>query len=89
MKISGGNVDEEDGGYLKMGGAYNNNKYLYSAFFKIIQSAVYRNWEDWKIVGLVTFVQSNMKPEKPYAYCKICGVYRAIKFDCMHYFQPN
>ena len=32
LKISGGNVNEEDGGYLKMEeGAY-NNKYLYSAF---------------------------------------------------------
>ena len=32
LKISEGNVDEEDGGYLEIGGGAYNNKYLYSAF---------------------------------------------------------
>ena len=42
-KISGGNVDEEDGGYLKIGGAHIIINIYIALFFEIIKSAVYRN----------------------------------------------
>ena len=72
LKISGGNVDEEDGGYLKIGEVHIIINIYIALFFEIIQSAVYRNWEDGKIEGLVTLVQSNMKLEEPYACWKNC-----------------
>ena len=58
-KISGGNVDEEDGHYLKMG----------------VGCSIIGNWEGGKIEGLVTLVQSNIKLAKPYVCLKILGVY--------------